>query len=199
MKRDLADRVARFLDRTITPAQLRLLQVYGEWLENEAIPAGGLSPGERGRIDSRHVADSLLFASALPRSPDWVRDLGSGVGLPGIPLAILMPETRFELVDRSGRRADLAKRAVRILGLENVDVIQTELERLTPPGDVLVSRAVMSPEDMMKWANHLLTPGGVAILGGSWVKRPVFTGWTSIEIPAMVLDQPVWLLMMRRQ
>jgi hypothetical protein len=57
----------------------------------------------------------------------------------------------------------------------------------------------MSPEDMMKWVNHLLTPGGVAILGGSWVKRPVFTGWTSIEIPAMVLDQPVWLLMMRRQ
>jgi 16S rRNA (guanine527-N7)-methyltransferase len=199
VKRLWVERAAEFLRVDIDPAQIELLEAYTSWLEDEAISAGGIGPDEKGRLEKRHIVDSLLFASCFPNETDWVRDIGSGVGLPGIPLAVLLPDTDFELLDRSGRRVDLMRRAVRVLGLNNVEVVQGEIERISVPSPVLVSRAALSPAGTSRRANHLLTVGGTAILGGSWVKRPVHAGWKTVEIPRMVLDQPVWLLIMRRQ
>lgn len=126
-------------------------------------------------------------------------DLGSGVGLPGIPLAILLPETTVTLVDRAGRRVDLIKRAMRILDLDNVEVLQVEIEALDREFDAVVSRATIPPLKMQEHANRLLAPGGIAVLGGSWRSQPEFTGWEAVEIPAEVLDRAVWILIMRRE
>jgi 16S rRNA (guanine(527)-N(7))-methyltransferase RsmG len=164
-------------------------------LGSEALPAGGIGPNEAPRLHDRHIADSLLFATHLG-DPDSAWDLGSGVGLPGIPLAIIMPRTRFVLVDRSGRRIDLVKRAIRVLDLGNVEALHRDIDELEGSVPAIVSRASLSPEVLRRVCSRHLAPGGVAVVGGSWSTPPVHPGWETVETDA--LDRPVWLLMMRR-
>jgi hypothetical protein len=63
----------------------------------------------------------------------------------------------------------------------------------------LVSRAGLPPESLAPVAARLLVSGGVAVMAGSWKTPPAHPDWTTVEIPADVLDQPVWLLIMRRE
>lgn len=189
---------ARYSGIDLSSSQIGLLIRYRNWLASEAITAGGLGPDEQERIEKRHLADSLLFASLFPHDTTEVVDLGSGIGLPGIPLAIALPRVEFVLVDRSGRRIDLLKRAIRILDLQNCQPVQGEIESLDLAAPVLVARASLPPEMMAPIAKRLLDPAGVAVLAGSWRDRPEFPGWETVEIPPDVLDQPVWLLIMRR-
>ncbi len=177
-----------------------LLTTYAAWLREEAIPAGGLGPGEGPAVERRHVADSLTFAvgwRGIP-PPDTIVDLGSGVGLPGIPLAITHPTAQVVLVERSGRRARLARRACRVLGLENVEVIEEDLCRRRRPAEAVVARGVMPPAALLPVLRRLVAPGGVGVVGGSHRSEPRVVGYRVVPIPAEVLDQPAWLLMMAR-
>ena len=181
------------------PEQVEQMERYGEWLVDEGQRAGGIGPAEPGRIERRHLADSLLFAALIPDSAEHVWDLGSGAGLPGIPLAIALPAKEFVLIDRSGRRADLLRRAIRILDLPNCQVIQGEIDDVPGFADTVVARASLPPPTLAEATEGHLGADGVVICAGSWLERPEFPGWTTVEIPAYVLDQPVWLLMMRRE
>jgi 16S rRNA (guanine(527)-N(7))-methyltransferase RsmG len=174
------------------------LERYRGWLLTEAAEAGGIGPNESDRIDNRHIGDSLLFAAGFEKRPARVLDVGSGVGLPGIPLAVLMPETSFHLLDRSRRRVDLMKRATRILDLPNVEVVHGDIVDWTRPVEGIVSRASLSPETALSSFGRLLTTNGVAVVGGSWGSRPDIAGFQPLEVPATVLDQTVWLLIMRQ-
>jgi 16S rRNA G527 N7-methylase RsmG len=174
------------------------LDRYERWLGEEAIVSGGLGPAESNRLHDRHIGDSMLFASGFGDVPGQVLDIGSGVGLPGIPLAVLFPRTEFILLDRSGRRTDLARRATRILELENVQVEQGEFEHHRRQESVIVSRGTLPPDRSRDVIQSLLHPGGLAILGGSWTQRPEYEGWSTVEIPATVLDHTIWLLIMRQ-
>lgn len=176
--------------------QLELLERYQRWLEEEAGPAGGIGPGESDRIDRRHIGDSLLFARCLS-DPAEVVDFGSGAGLPGIPLAIALPGVAFLLIDRSGRRTDMLRRVARILDLPNIQVVQGDITAIPRPSPAIVARASMGPLDAETLLFPCLRPGGVLILGGSWVSPPSYRGWATVEVPASILDQQVWLLMMR--
>ena len=173
------------------------MERYGRWLLEEAVVAGGIGPNETERIDQRHLADSVLFASLMDE-PSSVWDLGTGVGLPGIPLAILLPVTEFHLIDRSGRRIDLLKRCIRILDLENCQLVKSEISDLSGSIDHIVARASLAPDALLPVARKHLNQDGTAIIGGSWVSPPVHDGWETIEIPASVLDQTIHLLMMRQ-
>lgn len=199
MKPDLWKRAAAHTGFELSQRQIGALVTYRDWLLDEAVPAGGLGPAESDRVDRRHIADALLFATPLEDPPGSIADLGSGVGLPGIPLAILLPNTQLTLVDRAGKRADLLRRAVRILDLGNVEVRQMDIEAMDDEFDVIVSRATIPPFKMRDHADRLLMAGGTAILGGSWKEEPVFQGWAAVEIPAEVLDRPVWILIMRQE
>lgn len=191
--------VADFVGFPLDAAQIHLLGRYRDWLGDEAIPAGGLGSAEAGRLDRRHIADSLLFAAPVDSPPTAIIDLGTGVGLPGIPLAVLFPHTRVSLIDRSQRRLDLARRAVRVLGLDNIEVFQTDLTTVDGAYPMVVSRASLPPDQLAGTVKSLLSTGGVAVLGGSWIARPETTVWEIHEIPAEILDRTVWLLIMRRQ
>jgi 16S rRNA (guanine527-N7)-methyltransferase len=176
--------------------QIDRMQRYRRWLNEEAVRAGGLGPDEPGRIDRRHIGDSILFAKCLA-TPELVVDFGSGAGLPGIPLAITLPAVEFLLIDRAGRRVDLLRRAARILDLPNVQVLQGDLDTIPNRPPAIVSRATLVPQDAAARLAPRLGPGGVLVLGGSWVASPAFPGWITIEVPASILDHEVWLLMMR--
>ena len=175
------------------------MERYQVWLSTEGVTAGGIGPAEVARVDRRHLADSILFAHQIDDGAGKVWDLGSGVGLPGVPLAIVLPGREFVLVDRSGRRVDLIRRALRILDLENCTVVHDDIANLTPGLETVVSRASLPPDRLGQEMRRLLAVGGRAVVAGSWEDPPVHPGWKTIEIPPDVLDHTVWLLMMRRE
>lgn len=174
---------------------LNQLSTYRAWLAGEGVRSGGIGPAEVDRLDSRHLADSLLFAGVWDQQAATpVLDVGTGVGLPGIPLAIAFPHRQFLLLDRSGRRVELVKRVVRILGLRNVDVLQGDIAGHDWEDATVVSRASIPANRLLELAQRNLP--GELLVAGSHVRRPNVVGYETVEIPAEILDRPVWILRM---
>lgn len=200
MDRSLVSRICRWSGLEPTQNQIDALDELEAWLRTEAIEAGGIGPNEAESLAWRHIADSLTFSHAWRDAPDrtTILDLGSGVGLPALPLAIVHPHSTVVAVDRSAKRARLAQRAVRILALANVEVVQSDLVSLTTPAPLVVSRAAMPPDVLLPHLDRLTMPDGVAVLGGSYRSAPAVPGFDTIEVPAEVLDRSAWLLIMAR-
>lgn len=105
-----------------------------------------------------HLLDSLAL---LPHvTGDAVADLGSGAGLPGIPLALSLPDRRFTLVDSNGKKVRFLRAVVRELGLAHVEVVQTRAEHMDGQFDCITTRAFASVADMLAWGGHLLAARG---------------------------------------
>ena len=192
-------RAAAWTGWPLSSQQVDLLRRFGTWLRNEAIEGGGLGPNEAERIEERHLADSLLFAIGWPppAPPACVIDLGSGVGLPGVPLAILWPTAKVNLVERGERRAALARRGIRTLGIQNVTVTEGDAAHLEGQADLVVARAVAEPEVVGEWAHSVLGRKGRWVIGGSHHTAPrPSAGEQILAVPPEILDHPVWLRMM---
>jgi 16S rRNA (guanine527-N7)-methyltransferase len=88
-------------------------------------------------------------------------DVGTGPGLPGIPLAIMLPEKQFFLLDSLGKRIRFIKQVLHELGIENVTPVQSRVEEFQPDEkfDGVLSRAFASISDMVAWCRHLPKPG----------------------------------------
>ena len=142
---DFARRAAEYSNVSLSSEGVVTLESYCEWLLAEAIPAGGLGPREGDKIWSRHIGDSLTFASAWEQPPNEILDVGTGVGLPGIPLAIAWPDTVVTLLDRGGRRIRLLHRAVRSLALTNVVIAQGDAFSVADEWAGLTFRGSMPP------------------------------------------------------
>jgi 16S rRNA G527 N7-methylase RsmG len=175
---------------------LAQLARYHHWLTTEAVAAGGIGPAEMDRIETRHLADSLLFAGVWAERVDGpVLDVGSGVGLPGIPLALAVPSRHFVLIDRSGRRVRLLRRAVRILNLKNVEVIEHDIAGYDWSGHTTISRASLSPAALLELTREKGRPPEL-LVGGSHREPPKVPGFETVEIPPEILAHPVWILRM---
>lgn len=207
---DYALRAAEYAGLQLTPTQCATLEGYAQWLEQEAIPAGGLGPREAPRIWSRHIGDSLTFAAGWPHPPGEILDIGTGVGLPGIPLAIAFPDTVVTLLDRGGRRVRLLHRVVRVLNLENVVIAQGDAFSVADEWGGLTMRASIPPPEAIGLTNRLLEPGSTAVLGLSTredeperardlISLAAALGLTAEvrRVPKEVLDGTSWLLIMR--
>lgn len=202
--------VATFLGVDLNDEQIAQLETYRDWLINEAIPAGGLGPREGDKVWNRHILDSLSFASGFAEPPLELLDAGSGVGLPGIPLAILWPETYVTLLDRAGRRTRLMSRACRILALPRVRVAQGDIFSVADEWVAVTYRGAVKPQEAVGLSAKLLELGGTAVLGLSRRATPPdntrdlmaigeMMGLTMElkELPIDLLDGPAWLLIMR--
>lgn len=109
---------------------------------------------------ARHLLDSLVVLPYLAGAR--VLDIGSGAGLPGIPLAVARPELGFTLLDTNSKKTRFLTQAVGELALNNVEVVHSRVENYRPERkfDTLVSRAFAGIADMLALARHLCAPGG---------------------------------------
>jgi 16S rRNA (guanine527-N7)-methyltransferase len=108
---------------------------------------------------TRHLLDSMAVASYV--RGDSLVDLGSGAGLPGIPLAILEPARSHVLIDSNGKKTRFLREAVRTLGLSNVRVEQARVEDARGSFDCVTARAFASLADMLALGGHLLAADGI--------------------------------------
>jgi len=108
----------------------------------------------------KHIMDSLMIGPLLQGNK--FIDVGTGPGLPGIPLAILYPNKQFVLLDSLGKRITFLKQVVYQLALTNVTIIESRVELYQPkqPFDGILSRAFASLLDMIKWCQHLTDQQG---------------------------------------
>ncbi|WP_412547842.1 16S rRNA (guanine(527)-N(7))-methyltransferase RsmG [Pseudomonas sp. PDM11] len=106
---------------------------------------------------SRHLLDSLSVVPFVAEAGDNWLDVGSGGGMPGIPLAILFPERRFTLLDSNGKKTRFLTQVKLELKLGNLEVIHSRVEAFTPeqPFNGICSRAFSSLEDFSNWTRHL--------------------------------------------
>ncbi|MTD39230.1 16S rRNA (guanine(527)-N(7))-methyltransferase RsmG [Erwinia sp. CPCC 100877] len=109
----------------------------------------------------RHILDSIVVEPYL-QGLRFI-DVGTGPGLPGIPLAIVRPEAHFTLLDSLGKRVRFLRQVQHELGLKNVTPVQSRVEAwpAEPPFDGVISRAFASLNDMVSWCHHLPGEEGV--------------------------------------
>ncbi|MET0224838.1 MAG: 16S rRNA (guanine(527)-N(7))-methyltransferase RsmG [Dokdonella sp.] len=108
---------------------------------------------------TRHLLDSLAIAAHV--SGATLADLGSGAGLPGIPLAIVAPQRAVSVVDSNGKKTRFLRAAVRELKLDNVRVVESRVEAVEGIFDCITARAFASLAEMLAWGGRLLAPEGV--------------------------------------
>lgn len=137
-------------------AQFRRLDaLYHDW--NAKINV--ISRKDIGNLYERHVLHSLGIAEFIRFKPGTgVMDLGTGGGFPGIPLAIMFPDSRFHLVDSIGKKIKVCMEIAREIGLENVTFRHCRAEEERAEFDFVVSRATMTLADLVKVARKNISP-----------------------------------------
>lgn len=139
---------------TVFGDRIDLARAYTKRLAEDSETFGLLGPRELPRIWSRHVINSALLAELVP-DETLVADVGSGAGLPGIPMAIAQPKAHFTLIEPMERRANWLSSVVQDLNLENVDVVRARAEEVERTDfDIVTARAVAALDKLLK----LLTP-----------------------------------------
>ncbi|WP_457616326.1 16S rRNA (guanine(527)-N(7))-methyltransferase RsmG [Lutibacter sp.] len=134
-----------------------------------------ISRKDMDELYTRHVLHSLGIALVQPFEPNTsVLDIGTGGGFPGIPLAILFPETKFLLVDSIGKKIKVVSEVASALELNNVEAVHMRAEKVKGEFDFIVSRAVTKMDDFVKWTRnkiakkqrHTLKNGILYLKGG---------------------------------
>ncbi len=112
---------------------------------------------------TRHILDSLVLVPYIPASAQRLIDVGTGAGLPGIPLAIVNPHQHYDLLDSNGKKTRFLFQVKTTLGLDNISVHHVRAESWHPPKpyDVVLSRAFASLQDMLACCSHFCDKSGL--------------------------------------
>ena len=213
-------------DRLISPRREEILSLLIKYITEIELsnPALGLvGTNDRQELILRHILDSLaplgLITQTAAKYNDpaarqlHIADVGSGAGLPGIPLAIVMPDAEFTLIERKGRRAGFLRNVQTALGLSHVTVEEAEMEK-APPGrfDVVTFRAFKPLEPkIVKKLLRLCSEGGIlaaykgrrektddemAALETAWKQNKALV-WEIFPCPVPFLDEERHLVVIK--
>lgn len=138
-------------------------------LLEKALPFGFIGKADEQTLFERHILDSLLplndsqVVAALSNAAR-IADLGSGAGLPAIPLSVFFPKTLFSLHDSAGQRCEFLRNSVKNLSLPNVSIAQGNITReAAEPADIVTFRAFRKPLASLEYAAYFLSRGGKAL------------------------------------
>lgn len=147
--------------------RIDLARGYAAALVRDSDLLGLLGPREMPRLWSRHILNSAVVAELVPPGKT-VCDIGSGAGLPGIPMAIVLPGTLFTLIEPMERRSDWLISVIDELGLKNVEVIRARAEEVGEVFDIATARAVSALPKLLRMCIPLVRHGGeILALKGS--------------------------------
>lgn len=157
LKNHLSDQLKILHRQDLTDSLFHYLELLHKW--NKAYNLTAIrSPLE---MISKHVMDSLAI---LP----WIHgqriiDVGTGPGLPGIPLALANPDYHVTLLDSNGKKTRFLTEVKRTLGLDNIEIVESRVENYRPSAgfDTVVSRAFSSLSQMITWTSHLVAQQGI--------------------------------------
>lgn len=159
-------RGAQAMDVSLSDAQCEQLLAYIREFEkwNKAYNLSAIR--DVTQMVARHLLDSLSVVPYIRQAPYPLArmiDVGTGGGLPGIPLAIMFPEKHFTLLDSNGKKTRFLFHVKTLLGLANVQVENRRVEEFTPGElfDGVISRAFASLQDMTDGCANLIAPGGI--------------------------------------
>ncbi|EAY0104578.1 TPA: 16S rRNA (guanine(527)-N(7))-methyltransferase RsmG [Salmonella enterica subsp. enterica serovar Enteritidis] len=140
---------------SLTDHQKTLLVTYVDMLHKWNKAYNLTSVRDPNEMLVRHILDSIVVAPYL-QGQRFI-DVGTGPGLPGIPLAIVLPDAHFTLLDSLGKRVRFLRQVQHELKLENITPVQSRVEAYPsePPFDGVISRAFASLNDMVSWCHHL--------------------------------------------
>jgi 16S rRNA (guanine527-N7)-methyltransferase len=144
---------------TLSPEQREKLARYETLVRDRAAALGMVARGDLDRLRERHVLDSLRAVAALGEARDAI-DLGSGAGLPGVPVAIALPGLRMTLTETRRQRLAFLELVAIELGLANVSVHAGRAEHAPGPVDACLARAFRDASASWRVAEPLLRPEG---------------------------------------
>jgi len=159
MKQRLLQLIAQ-TELQVTELQVQQLVGYVELLHKWNKAYNLTSVRDPNEMLVKHIMDSIVVSAHL--QGEHFIDVGTGPGLPGIPLAIMCPEKNFTLLDSLGKRIRFIKQVVHELKIVNVTPVQSRVEEFQPEQgfDGVISRAFASMNDMVSWFHHLPTQNG---------------------------------------
>jgi 16S rRNA (guanine527-N7)-methyltransferase len=159
MKQRLVQLIAQ-TELQVTELQVQQLVGYVELLHKWNKAYNLTSVRDPNEMLVKHIMDSIVVSAHL-QGENFI-DVGTGPGLPGIPLAIMCPEKNFTLLDSLGKRIRFIKQVVHELNIANVTPVQSRVEEFQPEQgfDGVISRAFASMNDMVSWCHHLPTENG---------------------------------------
>ncbi|APG20629.1 16S rRNA (guanine(527)-N(7))-methyltransferase RsmG [Kosakonia radicincitans DSM 16656] len=154
----MLNKLSRLLDEagiSLSVEQQKQLVAYVELLHKWNKAYNLTSVRDPNEMLIRHILDSIVVAPYL-QGTRFI-DVGTGPGLPGIPLSIVRPESHFTLLDSLGKRVRFLRQVQHELKLSNVEPVQSRVEDFPgePPFDGVISRAFASLNDMVNWCHHL--------------------------------------------
>lgn len=186
---------------------LAAAEEYAHLLATQGVLRGLIGPREAPRLWERHLLNCAVVAEVVPHGAE-VCDVGSGAGLPGIPIALARPDLQVVLVEPLLRRTTFLEETVAALSLDNVEVVRARAEELhgRRAFDVVTSRAVAPLPKLLRWSVPLVRPGGLVLaLKGSSAADELAdaskelrtlgaTGARVVEVGAGVVSPPTVLV-----
>jgi 16S rRNA (guanine527-N7)-methyltransferase len=147
----------------LSDRQLADLGLYQDLLLAEAIPRGMVAVSDSGHLRARHILDSLRGVPHIPMTAERVVDLGSGAGLPGIPVAVALPDLSVTLCEPRQARIAFLELTIERLDLPNVEVLPRAAEELSPAFDACLARGFGDARRSWSIARDVLNPEGCLI------------------------------------
>ena len=145
--------------KNLSPEQIRQFEELGILYPDWNAKINVISRKDIGNLYTNHVLHSLGIAKFTDfKDGSYVLDLGTGGGFPGIPLAILFPGTNFLLIDRIGKKINVAKDIADRIGLKNVDFRHCDIAEVKEKFDFVVSRAVMQLDSLVTSVRNKIKP-----------------------------------------